>query len=145
MLHVFDWLCRIQLPHKMALKAVKSSWGLFLLLSFSDSLVHLRRTLITCCVFPLGVYIFFFSILPQVKIPPLVKEDGRSGCLVKGTLCLLVVDDGKWSFSLWPLNSSDISLACSLSEPKEMILFIVLLLLHFCMWLNFIFLKSWRF
>lgn len=28
-LHMYDWLCKVQLPfHKMPLKAVKSSWGI---------------------------------------------------------------------------------------------------------------------
>lgn len=76
--------CVVQLPfHKGALKAVTSSWGIISLTLFFLLLEHLRRALATYSVLPLGVYILFAASPAEGKIPPLLKEDGRSGCLLK--------------------------------------------------------------
>lgn len=128
-------------------KLWRAPGALFLPPSFSDSLVHLRRALATCCVFPLGVYILFSASPP----PP-----GEN----------ISPSKGRWKFSLssevnpyafWLLMMGSGVAACDhltlltshLPVPflcqRKWFFFFVLLALHCCIWLNFFFLKSWRF
>lgn len=135
--HFIKWLTKLW----------RAPGSLSLLPSFSDSLICLRRALVIYCVLPLRIYILFSASPPA---------PGEISSLSNGRLKVWLSNEMNpyvfWLLMMgsWIAARDHLALLTSrLPVPflcqRKWDFFLVLLALHFCMRLNFLFLQSWVF